>query len=1249
MKAATTHIIKRLEYAITLDEESEAHTYQSKMSQLQEHKIQNILTKVMDAHHSPQYHDQYDRITLDLGTLSASNFENELAYKIEAHFSAFFKSNTTVYNALITGNRSPVTHVQLEQLLFFLNYGYLPWRSTTGLTPEDLLLKVLQDDKDALVQHFKTSEPQAAIRQRLSSQFSDMALEALVDAVQKNEGTFINTTRKQLLSYQAQAPMLAASTLLFKQVVWELILSYILTTNKDRSNRPHFLKYLISKIAARYNLTYKDLLGAIASGITPKQNTLTTSSYFEHHILNLYDEVRVDPTNSQNGLNADTIPFLETLDFFLKHHALPEQSSLTREPDFYTQIATALVHDKTAFFTLFLSHLKAQPERLIALTKRFPAPLLYDIITQAPFAVFKTITAFYTALKASAITLNLTSSTLTSLNAQFGTLALHAYRQHSEHATHGIDAFLHQILKTITIDAPFILTVVHSTKTDTYKTQQGLLKHLDTLKALQPYVPKLEQYSTHLTAHAKALHSYYQGVKALTQAEFERLLRPCRYYNSTTFKLTLALVERYSQHKLAALETLSEWLVLRLIVVEAKGKDTHTLLNETEHIATLLVVDPKLKAVILHAKKRLQSKDSYAFKALPKAKNNSSKSNYKQLLNTLLNAFFKRDIEDLSTCIAQNIAAFSKTFKVSETTIISTFKNMQTEWKVPEGLFTFLKLIPNTNSTTAPHANSNVYAIELSIYYMNHGKLPWWATSKSIATFQYSIRTALDVFPELLIAHFKTAQYQNHFVAQLDTPTFNSMLSHIQSVAALPTIATHDLFVSLLKGDLSGLAQIPPAFYTALKLDLLKTVLKTPSVDSVQLTQRFLQQVTKAFNCAKHHVEQLLLERLKAYHADSQHHKALIIWLSNRVTSPLTTLQNSMTQLQTTRSWSTAINTVNSKILIEDLNTLSTTQPELLYFYLKQISFRKQLIEHLNFSAQKRALTLVFPIADHHMLLRFFELFKALRTALNAKAYQHIWIRFIDKLFLNSAIQAQHHRTVHTWTAIFYESLHKVPAFPSKRGFFKTLLDTTQQLLPSIATHLHPLLDLDTTALKAEQLMPEIREEEDTIGDAIFIENAGLIIIAPYIPMLFDRMQLLNNGTFVSDSCLYKALYALQYAATGNVSAQEQDLILNKIICGMPIYAPVPERFELSVSEKTVIDGMLKAIISHWSTIGNTSIEGLRGSFLCRPGRITIEDQKYVLNVEARSFDMLLDTIPWSIAQLKLSWMTQLIEVIWRT
>ncbi|HMR82495.1 MAG TPA: contractile injection system tape measure protein [Niabella sp.] len=173
-----------------------------------------------------------------------------------------------------------------------------------------------------------------------------------------------------------------------------------------------------------------------------------------------------------------------------------------------------------------------------------------------------------------------------------------------------------------------------------------------------------------------------------------------------------------------------------------------------------------------------------------------------------------------------------------------------------------------------------------------------------------------------------------------------------------------------------------------------------------------------------------------------------------------------------------------------------------------------------------------------------------------------------------------------------------------------------------------------------------VRDKTDAISrEGIYIPLAGTVIIAAFLPVLLERTSLAANGK-IKDAG--GALHLIYYAVTGKERPAEFELVLPKILCGLKLQDAVETGTELSPSGKSEADDMLRSVIEHWKVLGNTSVEGLRSSFLQREGKIKrLEKGEWQLMVQQEAYDMLLQQLPWSISIIRLPWMEQNLITHW--
>lgn len=168
------------------------------------------------------------------------------------------------------------------------------------------------------------------------------------------------------------------------------------------------------------------------------------------------------------------------------------------------------------------------------------------------------------------------------------------------------------------------------------------------------------------------------------------------------------------------------------------------------------------------------------------------------------------------------------------------------------------------------------------------------------------------------------------------------------------------------------------------------------------------------------------------------------------------------------------------------------------------------------------------------------------------------------------------------------------------------------------------------------------------VGQAVQVHNAGIVLLGAYAPRLFSMLGLTDGRAFVDADAAARAVHLLQWLVDERSDREEYLLVLNKLLCGLPLATPLPREVALQAREQDAGQQMLQAVISHWNALGGTSVQGLRETFLQREGRLQRDEDAWRLRVAPRPFDMLLDRLPWGYATLKLPWMKEVLHVDWR-
>lgn len=170
--------------------------------------------------------------------------------------------------------------------------------------------------------------------------------------------------------------------------------------------------------------------------------------------------------------------------------------------------------------------------------------------------------------------------------------------------------------------------------------------------------------------------------------------------------------------------------------------------------------------------------------------------------------------------------------------------------------------------------------------------------------------------------------------------------------------------------------------------------------------------------------------------------------------------------------------------------------------------------------------------------------------------------------------------------------------------------------------------------------------EPDAEAGGIIVDNAGIVLLHPFLPRLFEGLGVSDGDVLVDSS---RAMSLLHYLATGDRYAPEYRITLAKVICGVALDEPVEADEGLTEAEAVEAVALLEAAIGHWEALRGTSPDALRNEFLMRPGVLSVDAfGGWLLRVETRTVDILLDQLPWGISMIALPWMSGLLRVEWR-
>lgn len=219
------------------------------------------------------------------------------------------------------------------------------------------------------------------------------------------------------------------------------------------------------------------------------------------------------------------------------------------------------------------------------------------------------------------------------------------------------------------------------------------------------------------------------------------------------------------------------------------------------------------------------------------------------------------------------------------------------------------------------------------------------------------------------------------------------------------------------------------------------------------------------------------------------------------------------------------------------------------------------------------------------------------------------------------------------------ETVHSfVQSLPSQQGKINAEKEKTAKLITIIVN-----------SMNTENYSPSGEERE--IPTFFQINNAGFSLLNPFIPRLFSILDYLgaDRRSFKDTQSQIRAIFVLQYLFKSEEQEyNETELIFNRLLVGLPMHIPLPKSLQLTDNEKQTCESLLNGVKEAWTKMRNTSIRGLQESFICRTGKLEQQEDRWLLTVDERAFDLLIDSLPWSFKIIRFPWMEKCIEVKWR-
>lgn len=316
--------------------------------------------------------------------------------------------------------------------------------------------------------------------------------------------------------------------------------------------------------------------------------------------------------------------------------------------------------------------------------------------------------------------------------------------------------------------------------------------------------------------------------------------------------------------------------------------------------------------------------------------------------------------------------------------------------------------------------------------------------------------------------------------------------------------------------------------------------------------------------------------------------------------------------------------------ILEATNGLNIIKPLIHVNFESYLKIFDSLIKKINLDITKL-------IIDKKLKLKYLDILKK-QNKLFSYFLLKIWSRnnlivespsiFVKKIILNILKENQ----------IDIENLYKS---------LEKINNTNDKLERNILNDFIKILN-EKNYIKKKRKIKDSSEEliSNDLEDGVTVFNSGLVLIWPYLYALFSKLGYVSEEKYINDLSKNKAIISTIFLVTGRTKVKNENLLLNKILCGIDYDFLVDSSIELNEFEIETCNLALKSVINRWEKIKN--INDLRRWFLQREGLIIEKKDEFNLIVKNKPQDALIKFIPWGFMMIKSKIMKKRITINWR-
>ena len=1241
------HIIQQQVVEVEFFDKSATQDVFAQFSRLFKTKLGDITNTLLDNTVNAHHFIKIDQLELNIGTLTYPFTDDEFAELYEQALEKALFDYATLHSINNTDEKPENTQDFLvsciELLHFFLSNGALPWWASGDVftNPDKTFLKLFSENPEQLKDLLFKTGAEEQVRKRLSQQFNDEIITKIIKLIIPLQVNFISQYFDNVLKIQKQKQIIKTQEKVFGQALWYFILTYLLVDMGGHFERRLFVKRTLTQMASHFNVSYESILKLLSDAIETHPDLIPTDKNFTLFIKELTEETKTG-LETNESLNVEV--YLEkevTKNHFEALHYYFFFGSLPVKYDYYTpQKISLLLDTMIKKHSEEFIHVFRKQQNITQFTERLmfiaPETALLDIIRIMEPANSDFIINYYRTTvkiqnKKNVIKTNEKELKKAILKFIFSFL----FTSHGSlfSAKMFVENNIKKLAQHYNIDYQTLLLLMAQGMAEAQaivKDQSSLffifteilgeirnstINKLDVENFLSEHEAvnkdikksrkeKIDKTDTdNLVLQDLFLFWFTQGTipwwaKEQKSAAIAALFQELVIAAPTLALLVMKQAVQLGFKKQEILNSVSK-SVLELLNVLPQNESVLKIWNELQQlggISELGISADRLRGLLLKSiletyhQLQFNSFDLSLFYAIliNYLKNETGTSEHK-LEKFFAIQFKENKLPHLKSYISDAVKQKDNLLDIYKSALFldrnALFATGDLERNDPFSYDEF-KLLTKSNDMLKMSLITLIdKAYDILKYYLLHNKLP-----DDIKIDDQSVMA--KVIERLVIVIFEKDQNLLH----------NLMRQDNASATAKMTLHTNFSKQSNQLGR--NIANLLSEYEEKDFLVYIKQIWKQDQA---------FTNLNEIIHFIKHQGSDLAKQQL---------HKQ-VLQLANTTSHYAAIYKGAeFTAMIKSLADNTLHDLITSHIYILNLAVKDSFEREKLLLYFREFSFY--------WASQKNA----------ENVNLFFYRFLAFLNYKKNWDIKHLYQQLIK---VSDSIKQLNNISLENRIAVMQKDTQA----------YLTQDKYKNEILYHVKDEVLKKLDFDEYAKLTEEKKTEseIIYQDENIklkeGEKIYIENAGLVLVHPFLSTLFDRTGLVKNGEFVNDEAKFRAPHLLQYLVNYEQATPEHALLLNKILCGIKYQEALTLGVVLTELEIETANELLYVVTQQWEKLKNTSINGLQESFLQRSGSLCLSSEGWTLVVKNKAFDVLLQTLPWGLSFIKNSWMTEPIFVEW--